>query len=599
MSTVLLRAALALALLAVVLAAPAGARADLGPGPATAEAGPPPLPRVLGDADVRRYRQIFALGEAGDWPAVDALIAGLDDRVLVGHAMAQRYLHPTKYRSRYKELKAWMADYADHPDAPRLYKLALRRKPANWRLPRPPVRPRADAGVRVAAAAPEALPRRSLSAADRREARALDRRVRWYLRKGWTLAAKKVIRSDEARRLWSAAEHDRARARLAHGYFVDGRDEWAVEWAETAARSARWVPEANWTAGLANWRLGRLDDAARHFEAVAARADVSPWLVSASAFWAARAHLVDGRPAAVNRWLAVAAGHARTFYGLLARRVLGLETGFRWAPSAAEQAAVTSIAGSPRGRRAIALLEVGEAGRAARELGLLAVGADRRLARGIMALAANAGMLELAVKLDARLFPDGGGYDAAAYPMPRWAPAGGFRVDRALIFALIRQESRFNPRARSPAGARGLMQLMPRTASFVAGDRRYRGSKRKELFDPATNLALGQDYIEHLLADAGVGDDLFMLATAWNGGPGNLAKWRRRTDYMGDPLFFIESIPSRETRVFIERVLSNLWIYRDRLGQPAPSLDALAAGVRPQYRALDPQSVELARHGED
>ena len=47
----------------------------------------------------------------------------------MGHVMAQRYLHPTKYRSRYKELKAWMAKYADHPDAPRLYKLAKRRQP--------------------------------------------------------------------------------------------------------------------------------------------------------------------------------------------------------------------------------------------------------------------------------------------------------------------------------------------------------------------------------------------------------------------------------------------------------------------------------------
>ena len=74
---------------------------------------------------------------------------------------------------------------------------------------------------------------------------------------------------------------------------------------------------------------------------------------------------------------------------------------------------------------------------------------------------------------------------------------------------------------------------------------------------------------------------------AYNGGPGNLNKWRRKSDYQGDPLLFIESIPSRETRAFVERVLTNLWIYRFRLGQPAPSLDAIAAGAWPRYQAFD------------
>ena len=88
------------------------------------------------------------------------------------------------------------------------------------------------------------------------------------------------------------------------------------------------------------------------------------------------------------------------------------------------------------------------------------------------------------------------------------------------------------------------------------------------------------------------------MAAAWNGGPGNLNKWRRNTDDLNDPLFFIESLPSRETRIFIERVLSNLWIYRNRLGQHAPSLDAIAEGRWPVYTALGHEPAEVAeRHG--
>ena len=221
--------------------------------------------------------------------------------------------------------------------------------------------------------------------------------------------------------------------------------------------------------------------------------------------------------------------------------------------------------------------------------------ADKNLAQGILAFASRTAMPALAVRLDKMMFPNGGGFDGAAYPIPPWQPKKGFRVDRALIYALIRQESGFNPRAKSWAGARGLMQLMPRTASFVARDRRLRWGKRRTLFKPEYNLELGQKYIEILLKEKQINGDLFMLAAAWNGGPGNLSKWRRTTNHMNDPLFFIESIPSRETRIFIERVLTNLWIYRNRLGQPTPSMDAIAAGKWPVYTALGQGPIQVAK----
>ena len=91
------------------------------------------LPDILSEADRTRYRKIFAIQERGDWRGADRLIKKLDKKLLLGHVMAQRYLHPTKYRSRYVELSRWMKSYADHPDAKRIYKLALSRKPRNYR----------------------------------------------------------------------------------------------------------------------------------------------------------------------------------------------------------------------------------------------------------------------------------------------------------------------------------------------------------------------------------------------------------------------------------------------------------------------------------
>ena len=558
------------------------------------------LPRILSDEDVALYRRIFALQVGGQWKAADRLVAKLTDRLLMGHVLAQRYLHRTKYRTRYKELKAWMAKYADHPDAGRLYKLALRRKPKNWLAPKPPVRGYLYGNGRYAAGLPGPPPRRGLTRTQRRKVAGYKRQLRRLLRSGWTKAAKRLLETKELRRLFSTAEYDQARGRLGARYFADGRDEWALRWAgEAADRSGRYITEAHWTAGLAAWRLRRYDDAGHHFEAVAAQGAGSPWMISAAAFWAARTHLVNRRPENVNRWLGVAGAYPRTFYGLLARRVLGLPMPFRWTVPPLENGAVEAVSASPAGRRAVALIRIGEERRAERELRGLATRSEPGLQRVILALASRADMPALAVRLDAMLFPRGGGYDGAAYPMPRWVPEGGFRIDRALIYALVRQESGFNPMAKSWAGARGLMQLMPRTASFVARDRRYRGSKRRALFSPEVNLALGQKYIEILLKDPKIKGDLFLLAAAWNGGPGNLNKWRRRTNHLNDPLFFIESIPSRETRIFVERVLANLWIYRDRLGQPRPSLDAIAAGKWPVYTALGQEPIMVAQHGED
>jgi soluble lytic murein transglycosylase-like protein len=88
-----------------------------------------------------------------------------------------------------------------------------------------------------------------------------------------------------------------------------------------------------------------------------------------------------------------------------------------------------------------------------------------------------------------------------------------------------------------------------------------------------------------------------MLA-AWNGGPGNLKKWMKKVEYNNDPLLFIESIPSKETRIFVERVLTNYWIYQARFDNPTPSLDLLAQGKWPSYQSEGGVNFEVAEEGQ-
>ena len=172
-------------------------------------------------------------------------------------------------------------------------------------------------------------------------------------------------------------------------------------------------------------------------------------------------------------------------------------------------------------------------------------------------------------------------YESSAYSVPHWKPRDGFTVDPALLYAIMRQESKFDPEAQSNAGAIGLMQIMPHTAVQVM---QRKTDWREALFDPQTNMDIGQKYIQFLLGRDDVSGNLILMAAAYNGGPTALARWRR-SNAEEDPLLFLETWPVGETRGFIEQVLTNYWSYRVRLGQDTASLGELAHGRWPLYAA--------------
>jgi soluble lytic murein transglycosylase-like protein len=580
------------ALLAVAVVAPAFAQAPV-PKPIDVALTEPAgliIPRlgtvegVLSAADVERYRLIFEYQDDGHWKQADALIGQLTDFRLLGHVKAQRYLHPTKYRSRYSELSDWMARFADHPQAARIHALAVKRQPKGAAGPQPPTRYRSV----TLTVYDEDLPRTETRRASAKS-HALYNRIRKRAQRGWPTGALEILDAPETQRDLAGWQADEARREITRAYYHAGKNDEALAIAETAMAGSGEAPLVFWWGGLAAWRLGRIDDAQRMFTTLAQSDTDSGWSVSAGAFWASRAYLVGGRPERVNEMLAVAARHPLTFYGLLARRALGLDSSVAWAEPALASVDVAAIAETPRGARALALLQVGRAAAAEPELYNL-VAVEPALGSAVLALAVRAELPALSLRLSGH--GNARELATAAFPLPDWQPDEGFAIDRALVFAFIRQESAFNARAKSHAGARGLMQLMPRTASYIGRQTTLHGRGKHKLFDPGLNMALGQRYIAYLLEDEAIGNDLFRLAAAYNAGPGNLRSWQRSVDYRDDPLLFIESLPSRETRLFIERILTNFWIYRDRLGQPAPSLENVVTGTWPGYVPLDGTAQE-------
>lgn len=492
---------------------------------------------LLGAEDANRYRRAMEAARRGDKPGMDIALDGVSDRRLVGYVQALRLLHPATVAGG-EELAAWMKAYGDQPQASRLYKLAVKR---------------AGGGV--------AAPR---GRGDGPDGRAFREEV-------------------------GGGTDDFLRASGGFGpaelYYKQGNYSAALEQAAAAADgNGKQVPTALWIAGLSAWRLDRLEASAKYFNRLAAHPRTGDWDKAAGAFWAGRAYLRLGRAAEAEKAMLQATQQPRTFYGLLATRALGLDLPLDWSVPQMTARHAGAIAAAPALSRATALLQLGEAEAAEAELSAFEPGEDRYRAEAVQTLVDAGGMARIAWSISGGLPGAAKQRLALGWPVPWWQPAEGWKVDPSIVLALARVESKYNPSARGGSGAIGLMQLMPATARAM--ERRL-GAVNKgsgSFTDPHYNLSLGQRYIQYLLQDGDINGNLLYMVVAYNGGPGNLQKWRARAKAEHDPLLFVESIPSRETRNFVEQVLTNNWLYVDRLHQSTPDLDMLAQGKWPIYR---------------
>ncbi len=138
---------------------------------------------------------------------------------------------------------------------------------------------------------------------------------------------------------------------------------------------------------------------------------------------------------------------------------------------------------------------------------------------------------------------------------------------------MVRQESRFDPYVVSGAGAIGLMQLMPPSAADAAGDDHIMANALP-LFDPPTNLRIGQDYLDTLIHQYAHGDVMGAIA-AYNGGPGALLRAQQNVG-VNDPLLVVESMPAAQTRDYVEKVMASYWIYRRLFGEGNRVIDQVA-----------------------
>ncbi len=545
------------------------------------------------------YRDIFRMQAQGSMGEANAAIAQLKDKSLMGHVLAQRYLHPS-YKAGFEELKTWLAAYADLPQAGQIARLANARAPSGTGAVTEvaynpaPIEEMAElsAASRIYDPVLKRTNAQNVQAMDM--IRAVQRHVQLYE----PSTALRVFNESPSTVYLDKVEKDRVLALIASGYLYAGKlPEAARLSAQALNASGEKAPMAGWVHGLVMWRAHNYKEAARSFEKSANSPYASGWTMSASAYWAGRAHERAGHNRRSAHWYAKAADHPRTFYGMLALGALDRDVPVSWDSPDLTRGDEKLILSSAAGQRAERLIAAGEITLAEAELRTLYISGDADRKKALLAYAYDRGLPSLTIKL-AHAVGEGedGQSDAALYPEMPWSPNRGFRIDRALLHAIARQESRFNALAENKgSGATGLMQLMPRTAAYVAGSDVYQDKKGRALLKtPEVSLDIGQKYVEELLNNGLVGQDLLSLAIAYNAGPGTLAKWKAERPDIDDPLLFIETIPFAETRAYVERVLSNYWLYRLRFDQPNESMTALADGHWARYAAHDKGAVKFA-----
>jgi len=535
-------------------------------------------PEPLSPDDAARVRRIFDLQARGDIPAARRAVREMDDRLLLGPVLADRYLGRHHHAS-VAELTGWLNRYGGQPDTPGIHSLLVKRlhngAPRQAELSFPtlpgpgPIGPE-SAGSALDIPAPARKP-------------TLERVVVLLAQAGYGPSALRVI--DGTRGL-AASEAALLRGKVAQALFTRNRDADALNVAADAFLRA--PPDARpalpaFVAGLAAWRLGDAEQADGFFAAAAGAPLSSPDDRAAASWWAARAAQRLGDADGNDAWLRTAAQEPASFYGLLAARALDPDE----RSDLLSQADLDAVAARGEGRRAFALLQVAQTARAEAELRCLAaqVQGDAALSHSVRLVAGALGFTDLAAQMGML------SGEAPRVRLPRLGPARRFRLDPALVYGLMRQESNFDPHAISPVGARGLMQIMPETAHYIVGkpslpDRR--------LHEKALNLDLGQRYVAHLARDDVAGNNLIRVLASYNAGPGNVGRWDAWMNDQDDPLLYIEAVPVEETRGFVKHVLSYTWRYTELFALPAPSLDELAEGRFPRFTAPAPRSTFVA-----
>lgn len=540
------------------------------------------LPDVLSDADASLYTQIFVLQENEKIEPAIKLQKQLEDDLLVNEILYQRYTSKT-YHTKGQEVINWMNKYYDLPGAERMAKLANIKK-VTVRKPQLPSPIAGSESIETA---------QSETWTAKQYSGNIDKKITQFkkaIRSGSTKTARKILEDSSFKRKLTESDYGRLAGRLAYIYYTNGEFELAKKWGfvSSDAKSEYGL----WTMGLLYFKEEKYKESEKYFSRILDLHQINNARKTEAAFWAGRAADALGERSSAKKYWLIGAAHPMAFYGALSATMLGDTPEYEFFEQDCTDEDIDELRGLKYGKMALALIQVGKKDRAEQYLKYLITSrASDRTLHAVNSVATAYGLPRVSIQASS-VIRDRGILEidddiiySAQYPLPDWEPMGGWSIDRALLLAITKQESGFKVSAKSGAGANGLMQIMPSTAKRVA----RRNNVKMDDIDmskPEHNMFLGQQYIVDLLSHPNIQNNIIKMLVAYNAGMGNLVDFEK-TFKTSDPLLYIESFPAYETRNYIKRVMSNLWLYRAKLNQPLSSMEDLAGGQWPLYNSED------------
>jgi soluble lytic murein transglycosylase len=397
-------------------------------------------------------------------------------------------------------------------------------------------------------------------------------RFLWRMRAGnWDSAGALMAERSTSRQAlgrplaWADRRADLARDVMREGDFATCY-RYAADHRVDPAREDSAFSENEWLAGYCAYRLGRPEAAIRHFEAF--RDSVaSPISLGRAGYWLGRAHEARGDRAAALAGYQLGARYQSSFYGQLAAERGGLPVDQAFL--AREDHGPWRQAGFIRSsvfHAALLYIEVGEEWPAERFLTHLTESLNRQEAGQLGDFALEIGDAHIALRIAKRAAQAGHEIMRPYYPIMPALAAADTGAPAEWVLSIARRESEFDPGVVSPAGALGLMQVMPGTGRDTANALGLGFSQDRLLNDAAYNLRIGAAYLAQLAQR--YRDNPVLMAAAYNAGPNRADEWVAR---FGDPrraddvIFWIEAIPFTETRNYIMRVTESLPIYEAQL----------------------------------
>ena len=528
------------------------------------------VPDMLDRADDEYYRALFQAIDREQWTSVESMLAARTDGPLHQIAQAEYYLHANRPRIEGDRIAAWLAQGTTLPQAEQIARLGMKRG-----LSYVPEMPAEQPFARQPYSSKRILPSGTADGTmpDEISAAILDR-----IKNDDPDSARLLLDGIDAS--LSSAARAEWRQRVAWSYYIENNDAAALAMANTVREgSGPWVAEGEWVAGLAAWRLGNCDIAGDAFNR-AATGSSNNELTAAAHYWASRAFVRCRYPERAAEQLRGAARLDETLYGMLAREQLGHELPADHAAPDFSEADWQRLGGNENVRAAIALAQIGRVGLADDVLRHQARIGNPQNYDALSRLAREMGLPGTQLWM-AHNAPRGTRAEPALrFPVTRWAPVDGWKIDPALAYAHALQESNFRPAVVSPAGAKGLMQIMPIAAREHAASLNMNAAYA-DLADPQVNLSFGQRNLESLRDSGVTGGLLPKIMAAYNAGLTPVGRWNSEVRDLGDPLLYMESIPYWETRGYVAIVMRNYWMYERQAGAESDSRVALAQGMWP------------------